>query len=63
MKLPGCNVDLPTFMERDDTDLTEFGVKYGVDIVVVSWTRKREDIEYVKDLLLRTESIQGKSGM
>jgi len=63
MKLPGCNIDLPAFTDRDETDLTEFGCKYGVDIIVVSFTRKREDIEHVRDLLLRTESIQGKTGM
>jgi pyruvate kinase len=63
IKLPGCNIDLPAFMERDDTDLTEFGIKYGVDVIVVSWTRKREDVDYVKELLYRTEQMSGKTGM
>lgn len=63
MKLLGCNLDLPAFMDRDETDLTEFGVKFGVDIVVVSFTRKREDIEYVRELLARSEMTHGKNNI
>lgn len=32
-------------------------------MIVVSWTRKREDIEYVQELIHRTEMISGKTGM
>lgn len=63
MKLPGANIKLDAFTERDDTDLTEFGVKYGVDIISVSFTRKREEIDYVRDLLEKTESLLEKKSI
>ena len=63
MKLPGANLQLGAFTERDDTDLTEFGIKFGVDIISVSFTRKREEIDYVKDLLERTETLVDKKSM
>ena len=63
MKLPGANLQLGAFTERDDTDLTEFGIKFGVDIISVSFTRKREEIDYVRDLLERTETLVNKKHM
>ena len=63
MKLPGANLQLGAFTERDDTDLTEFGVKFGVDIISVSFTRKRDEIDYVRDLLDKTETLLDKKHM
>ena len=63
MKLPGANLQLGAFTERDDTDLTEFGVKFGVDIISVSFTRKRDEIDYVRDLLDRTDALTDKKHM
>ena len=51
MSLPGAIVDLPSITEKDEIDLTEFGMKYGVDIVAASFIRKAEDIENVRNLL------------
>jgi pyruvate kinase len=51
---------LGAFTERDDTDLTEFGIKFGVDIIAVSFTRKRDEIDYVRDLIDRTETLANK---
>ena len=51
MSLPGAIVDLPSITEKDEIDLVEFGMKYGVDIVAASFIRKAEDIENVRTLL------------
>ena len=51
MSLPGAIVDLPSITEKDEIDLVEFGMKYGVDIVAASFIRKAEDIENVRNLL------------
>jgi len=51
MNLPGAVVDLPTLTEKDEIDLTEFGLKHGIDMVAASFVRKQEDIEYIRDLL------------
>ena len=51
MNLPGCKVDLPTVTEKDEDDIVEFGLKWGVDCIALSFTRTPEDIETVRDLL------------
>jgi len=51
MNLPGAVVDLPTLTEKDESDLIDFGLKHGVDMVAASFVRKQDDIEYIRDLL------------
>ena len=51
MHLPGCIIELPTISEKDEDDLSEFGLKQGVDFVAVSFVRKAQDIEYIRDVL------------
>lgn len=51
MNLPGCMVDLPTVTEKDEDDIVNFGLKHGVDMIALSFARKPEDVEYVRDLL------------
>jgi len=51
MNLPGCVVDLPTVTEKDEDDIVEFGLKHGVDMIALSFVRKGEDCEYVRDIL------------
>jgi pyruvate kinase len=51
MNLPGCIVDLPTTTKKDENDIVEFGLKYGVDLIALSFTRKGSDIEEVRRLL------------
>jgi pyruvate kinase len=51
MNLPGCKVDLPTITEKDENDLVEFGLKYNVDYVALSFARFGEDIEECRDIL------------
>lgn len=51
MNLPGCAIKLPTVTEKDEDDLVNFGLKYGIDMIALSFTRSAEDIETVRDLL------------
>jgi len=51
MNLPGSEVDLPTLTEKDIYDITEFGVKYGVDYIAVSFVRTGDDIRQLKAIL------------
>ena len=51
MNLPGAVVDLPTLTPKDEVDLVEFGLKYNVDFIAVSFVRKPSDLDYVRDVL------------
>lgn len=51
MNLPGAIIDLPTVTEKDEDDIVNFGLKHGIDMIALSFTRKAEDIEYVRDIL------------
>lgn len=51
MNLPGCVVKLPTVTEKDEDDIVNFGLKYGVDMIALSFTRCAKDIETVRELL------------
>lgn len=51
MNLPGCEVKLPTITEKDKKDIVEFGVKNGVDMIALSFTRSAKDVEDCRDLL------------
>jgi pyruvate kinase len=51
MSLPGAIIDLPTLTEKDEIDLVDFGLKYNIDIIFLSFTRRASDIESVRDLL------------
>lgn len=51
MNLPGAIVNLPTLTEKDEVDLTEFGLAQGIDMVAASFVRKQEDIEYIREVL------------
>ncbi len=37
MNLPGCHVDLPILSEKDKNDITEFGLKHGIDMIAASF--------------------------
>lgn len=51
MNLPGCKVDLPTITEKDENDLVEFGLKYSVDFIALSFARYGDDIDECRDIL------------
>jgi pyruvate kinase len=51
MCLPGCEVKLPTINDYDEKDIVEFGLKYKVDFIAVSFARYRSDIEQIRKML------------
>ena len=57
MKLPECSLKLPAFSDKDETYLNDFGIKFGVDAIIVSLTRKREEIDEVRELLEKNENL------
>ncbi|ELR97507.1 pyruvate kinase [Gloeocapsa sp. PCC 73106] len=50
VNLPTLNLRLPSMTEKDKKDL-EFGISQGVDIVSLSFVRKPEDIQELKEFL------------
>jgi pyruvate kinase len=48
MHLPGSSIDLPTITDQDDSDI-QFGVKKQIDIIAVSFIRKAEEVEQVRN--------------
>ena len=51
INLPGVVLDFPTLTEQDESDILDFGLKKGIDMIAVSFTRKASDIENVRDLV------------
>lgn len=51
MNLPGAIVSLPTLTDKDESDLVDFGLKKGVDMIAASFVRKQDDIDTIRDVL------------
>lgn len=51
MNLPGVKVDLPTFTEKDVTDIVGFGIARRVEYVAASFIRRAEDVRNLRKLL------------
>lgn len=47
MNLPGAVIDLPTVTEKDEDDIVNFGLKHGIDMIALSFTRKGIKIERI----------------
>ncbi|CAI5726699.1 unnamed protein product [Peronospora destructor] len=59
MNLPGCKVMLPTLTEKDEDDLVNFGLVYGVDYIAASFVRTGQDIVNIRKVLgLRGRGIK-----
>lgn len=52
VNLPGAKLVIPGFTEKDEEDLA-FGLSQGVDAVAISFVRSAEDIETVRNAILR----------
>ncbi|MBD3289638.1 pyruvate kinase [candidate division KSB1 bacterium] len=50
INLPGVNVSMPSFTEKDREDLL-FGIEQNVDVVAMSFVRKPEDISEIKKII------------
>jgi pyruvate kinase len=50
INLPGIQLDIPAFTEKDASDL-KFGLSLNVDAVAVSFVRKAEDVLKVKEAI------------
>jgi len=50
VNLPGADLNIPGFTEKDHSDL-EFGLKLGVDAVAVSFVRSEKDINQVREAI------------
>ena len=57
VNLPGANLSIPGFTQKDQADLT-FGIQQGVDMIAVSFVRTAEDIEKVRDRIASLTSQQ-----
>ncbi len=54
MNLPGVNVSAPSVTEKDLLDL-QVGIKEGVDFIALSFIRKAEDMQPVRDALAKAQ--------
>lgn len=51
MNLPGCWVNLPTVTKKDEEDIMEFGLKKGINMIALSFTRSAKDIIDLRNLM------------
>jgi len=51
MNLPGAVVDLPTLTEKDQSDIIDFGLSRGIDMIAASFVRSATCIETIRDVL------------
>lgn len=59
MCLPGCVVNLPTITELDKIDIIDFGLKYKVDYIAVSFARHKKDIDQLREMLKELDPEHG----
>jgi len=50
INLPDCDVSAPSFTQKDHDDLM-FAIYHDIDFIALSFVRKKEDIQQVKNLL------------
>ncbi len=50
VNLPGTELDIPGFTEKDQADL-EFGLEMGIDVVAISFVRDAEDVNCIRDFI------------
>lgn len=58
MNLPGVQVSVPSFTEKDEEDL-KFGLEHDIDYVALSFIRSAHDIRSLREYLVR-EAPKGK---
>jgi pyruvate kinase len=51
MNLPGVSVDLPVLMEKDISDIQDWGLAHGVDFIAASFVQKASDVLKIREVL------------
>jgi len=59
MCLPGVTVNLPTICDYDRHDIIEFGLKYKVDYIAVSFARYGSDLINLRKELIAADPVHG----
>ena len=57
INLPGIELDIQGFTEKDAKDLA-FGMDHGVDLVAVSFVRSSKDVERVREAIINSSRVQ-----
>ena len=59
MCLPGATINLPTITKNDENDVINFGLKHKVNYICVSFARYKEDIDYLRRILVENDPVYG----
>lgn len=59
MCLPGTIVALPTIGPVDKKDIVEFGLRYKVNFIAVSFSRYKKDLDELRKLLIENDPEHG----
>ena len=61
MCLPGCKITLPTITDYDEHDIINFGLKYKVDYIAVSFARYKKDLDDLRAMLIAKDPEHGRN--
>lgn len=59
MCLPGSVITLPTIGKTDEDDIINFGLKYKVDYIAVSFARYKKDLGNLRKLMIEKDPEHG----
>ena len=59
MCLPGSPITLDTITEVDKIDIVNFGLKYQVDQMAISFTRRGQDLINLRRMLVELDPVHG----
>ncbi len=57
VNLPGIELDIPGFTEKDQADL-RFGLENNIDAVAISFVRDAQDVKCIREFILKTNSAR-----
>lgn len=59
MCLPGTVITLPTIGPVDEHDIINFGLKYKVNLIAISFARYKKDLDDLRKLLIEKDPEHG----
>lgn len=59
MCLPGAVITLPTIGKTDEYDIVDFGLKYKVDYIAVSFARYKKDLDDLRKFMMEKDPEHG----